>query len=108
MTQKQIRIFYLPTAHTRFSKHVINFLRWSDMPIQIQNITFQRTTLSPPSRVMRQNWAPAMTTNCHGKSYQKILSHSVTVINSKSQIIIKSSLLKRGYGTALSPYADTD
>jgi len=73
------------------------------MPIQIQNITFQRTTLSPPSRVMRQNWAPAMYMNCHGKFYQNILSHSVTAINSKSQIIIKSSHLKDVYDTALSP-----
>jgi hypothetical protein len=68
------------------------------MPIQIQNITLQRTTLSPSSRVMRENWAAAMTMNC-----QKILSHSVTVINFKSQIIIESSLLKHRYDTALSP-----
>jgi len=46
---------------------------------------------------------PPMTMNCHGKLYQKILSHSVTVINFKSQIIIKSSLLRHGYDTALSP-----
>jgi hypothetical protein len=78
------------------------------MPIQTQNTTRQRITLSPSSRMMRQNWAPAMTMNCHGKLYQKILSHSVTVINFKSQIIIKSSLLKHGYDTALSLYADTE
>lgn len=73
------------------------------MPIQIQNIAFQRTTLSLSSKVMRQDWAPAMTINYHGKLRQKILSHSVTVINFKSQIIIKSSLLKHRCDTALSP-----
>ena len=68
------------------------------MPIQIQNTTLQRTTLSPSSRVMRQAWATAMTMNCHSKLHQKILSHPLTVINFKSQITkLYSRRLKSKY-----------